>query len=334
MTDLDKLILILRRSTGISQELAEEVAVLYKDLFKTIDLTAPYQVNRLEISALLKDFDLHDKFTSKLLAVSSATVTAHTALEAITSTKKLVNDALNIIMPINPPVSTNDLIRRTKGVMKTSVNNLTLTAINDGWTQTQLRKALTVSEIAIKRNVAMIARTSVNAVSNHTKAVLYAKNDIVDRVLFSATLDGRTTDICMTLDGKVYKKARSPILPLHPNERSQLIPILKGESAEQVINDLLPRPAVEIKSVDALEDKGFKTRTGRIRKPSRSDRSPLKGVQSNSLNYESWIRKQPKAYQEEIIGIKGTKALREGVKLKDVIGTSPITEQYLQQALN
>ena len=333
MTDLDKLILILRLGTGISQKAAERVTSLYADVFKNIDVTESFALNKTRVNTLIADFNLEDELIEGMLTVSKATISAHTQLTPIKPTKKIVKDAFKIIMP-DSNKSINDLIKRTKGVNTTSIHNLTLRALDEGWTQKRLKDELTISSTAIKRNVEMIARTSVNAVSNHTKTILYAKNDIVDRVLFSATLDGRTTDVCMNLDGKVFKKEDSPVLPLHPNERSHLLPILKGEDPEQVVKDLLPRPAVEIKSVEELEAKGFRTRTGKIRKPSRTDRSPLKGTQTTAPNYEAWLKEQPKAYQEVIIGKKGTEKFRDGVSLKDVINTSPITEELLSKAIN
>ncbi len=170
--------------------------------------------------------------------------------------------------------------------------------------------------------------------ASETKRQLYAANlDVIDRVLFSATLDSRTSSICKTLDGKVFKIEDAPHLPIHPNERSQLLPILIGEDAEQVKNDLLPRPAVEPKNKEAYDDKGLTTSTGKTRKPSKTNRSPLKGVQSQSNNYEEWLRKQPAYYQDDIIGVKAGKALRRGKNLTDVIKVSPVTSEYLKKAI-
>jgi SPP1 gp7 family putative phage head morphogenesis protein len=48
----------------------------------------------------------------------------------------------------------------------------------------------------------------------------------VKKVIYVATLDGRTSQICRSRDGKVYNLGEEPNLPAHPNCRSTYIPYL------------------------------------------------------------------------------------------------------------
>jgi len=101
------------------------------------------------------------------------------------------------------------------------------------------------------------------------------------------------------------------------NCRSTTVPLMEGENANDVMNELLPRPNVTAKDYNK-EDGDYS----------------LKGGMSQSKNYETWLKKQPAYYQKDIIGVKASKEFRDGKPLKDVIKTSPITEDYLNKALN
>ena len=58
----------------------------------------------------------------------------------------------------------------------------------------------------------------------------WSKEHGIKKQLFSATLDGKTSKICQSLDGKVfnYDDSNKPIPPLHPNCRSCLIDMVEG----------------------------------------------------------------------------------------------------------
>ena len=79
--------------------------------------------------------------------------------------------------------------------------------------------------ITARRNAEAITRTAVTHISNRTMLDYMAANeDVIGRVRFVATLDNRTTFICMSLDGTVWKNGDPQIQtpPLHMNCRSIL----------------------------------------------------------------------------------------------------------------
>lgn len=53
--------------------------------------------------------------------------------------------------------------------------------------------------------------------------------EMFPRDIYTAVLDGRTTPICRSLDGKVYLRGKGPIPPLHFYCRSIRVPLLPGQ---------------------------------------------------------------------------------------------------------
>lgn len=103
----------------------------------------------------------------------------------------------------------------------------------------------------VSRNSAsMIARTITNGVANEARlATLDENEDVIDGYQFLATLDGRTSFICASLDGKIWKKDERDQVkrpPLHPNCRSTLIPYIELRDQDgNVIEDETDRAAAE-----------------------------------------------------------------------------------------
>lgn len=61
---------------------------------------------------------------------------------------------------------------------------------------------------------------------------IYEDSGVVEEVMFDATLDGSTSDICNDLNGKIFKLGEHPQIPdnTHVNCRSDLIPVFSGWS--------------------------------------------------------------------------------------------------------
>lgn len=78
-----------------------------------------------------------------------------------------------------------------------------------------------------------LIRTETNSFENYAEIESYEEMDI-DRFVFMATLDGRTSEICRSMDGKIFKtkdaKQGENVPPLHPYCRSTIAPYLGKES--------------------------------------------------------------------------------------------------------
>lgn len=77
------------------------------------------------------------------------------------------------------------------------------------------------TEVALER----YARTKHTEVMNNARKSYFDATGVVGGYQFSAILDGRTSLICQSLHGKIFKKGTEPTPPLHFNCRSLLIPL-------------------------------------------------------------------------------------------------------------
>lgn len=66
--------------------------------------------------------------------------------------------------------------------------------------------------------------------TTQAQSQIYRESGVVREVLFDATLDNRTSDICQSLDGKRFPVNNHPLIPqdTHINCRSCIIPIVNG----------------------------------------------------------------------------------------------------------
>lgn len=138
----------------------------------------------------------------------------------------------------------------------------------------------------IQRNHAnALVRTITNHVSTAARNITIEENkDLVEGYEWVSTLDGRTTHTCQSLDGKVFPSNSSTRPPLHWGCRSTIIPrvnkdisVFSPEKAE--------RPAVGPDGAETV--KGQST-------------------------YNSWLKKQPKEFQEEVLGPVRARLFRDG----------------------
>jgi SPP1 gp7 family putative phage head morphogenesis protein len=160
----------------------------------------------------------------------------------------------------------------------------------------RLRGADGVTQLT--RNQAQaVVRTAVNGVSNEAKKLVYAENrEFIKEEMFVATLDSRTTVICMSLDGTRHKVLEGPRPPMHVQCRSLRVAVIDG----QVIGD---RPAVSTTRRD-LEGLSRAERRARIRE--------LTGQVPANTTYEQFLRRQSIQFQNEVLGVKKATLFREG----------------------
>lgn len=134
------------------------------------------------------------------------------------------------------------------------------------------------------------ATAAVRTALAHTASV--ARNEVVrkNRSLIKgeemvATLDSRTSLFCMGIDGKVFPIDDGPRPPFHINCRTTSIPVVK--SARQLGLKGLPK----------------------------GTRAAMNGQVSGDMNYNEWLRKQPREFQDEVLGESRAEMFRAG---KDV----------------
>ena len=128
-----------------------------------------------------------------------------------------------------------------------------------------------------------IARTATSAVvHNAREEVFKANKQIVPKVQWTATLDDRTTVVCINLDGKIFETGTGPRPPIHFQCRSTIVPVTPSWQ-EFGVSD--PPPAT---------------------------RASMNGAVPAKVTYRQWIAKQPKSVQVKVLGKKKAELFRSG----------------------
>lgn len=135
-----------------------------------------------------------------------------------------------------------------------------------------------------KAQAGSLTRTIVNRVSTIARDEVFAANaDILEGVEWVSTLDSRTSLTCMGLDGKVFPIGEGPRPPAHWSCRSTVVAKVKPE-------------------YDALPGSGNRPSVG----PSGAEQV------SGSTTYGQWLKRQPAAFQDEVLGAKRAALFRRG----------------------
>lgn len=156
-------------------------------------------------------------------------------------------------------------------------------------------------------NAVRLARTEMNHISNKGTMEAYKKSKVVSEYEYVATLDSRTSDICASMDGKIFKlsEAQSGINmpPLHPHCRSTTIPYFPKDEIGANIIDRIARDEND-KSYFVGEDVTYKEWTEKYASASYAkkvlDQEKKLVVQSTSKPARKMTVVVPPAEPEEI----------------------------------
>lgn len=170
------------------------------------------------------------------------------------------------------------------------------------------------------KDIESVILTLTNGVQNEAKQALYeANSDIIERELYVATLDARTTLECAANDGKTFPRGEGPIPPLHFRCRSLRVPYLNPDALRnrgfdattekellQEFSDQANIPRVN--SRDALP-RGYKTSFDNFAQRRRRE---LVGQVPAQTTYNEWLKKQSKAFQDQVLGPTRAEMFRKG----------------------
>lgn len=139
---------------------------------------------------------------------------------------------------------------------------------------------------ATKRDVEAVTRTALQHAANTAREETWkANSSVISMVMIVATLDDRTSQLCMSMDSRVFPVNEGPRPPFHVNCRTSTVAVLDKEYAEI-----------------------SKGRT-------RSERDPETGEIGKvdaKLSYYGWLKTQNESVQDSIIGPTRGKLLRDG----------------------
>lgn len=189
------------------------------------------------------------------------------------------------------------------GTQKTLMEQLTIGLAQGESVPALTRRIRPVVELS-KRHTETLVRTATNHVSTQAREITYAENDeVIKGVQFLATLDSRTSDICQSLDGEVFKPTEGPRPPMHHQCRSTTVPVLKS-----------------------WKELGIP-----LKEASVSTRASMNGQVASSVKYPEWLKKQSIAVQNEALGVRRATLFRQGKYKIPKYKAGPQQKMTLQQ---
>ena len=172
----------------------------------------------------------------------------------------------------------------------------------------------------LRRHAAAITRTAVNGIANHAKRLYYTENsDVFDFEIYVATLDSRTTHICMSLDGNKYKLGEGPIPPVHFQCRSMRVAVVTPEVVgKRPIREFTKQGLVR----DYSRQNGLKVQSKRVNLPrghkgafdsfARKRMRELTGRAPAKTTYQEFLTRQSVEFQNDVLGVARGKLFRNG----------------------
>lgn len=202
-------------------------------------------------------------------------------------------------------------------------------------------------------NAEAVVRTAVNHVSNAAREEVWTANaDIVAALRWTSTLDGRTSAICRSRDGMMVPIGDNPLPkgakqlappgarpPAHPNCRSVMVAVLTGEGIDSLAGE---RPFVrdtrtgDQRQIDFRQeardragsswaDMSRTERNAAVKKVRADWYEQNVGRVPSATTYNDWLKKQPAAFQDQVLGkAKGALYRKGGLTL----------DQYVDRAGN
>lgn len=160
------------------------------------------------------------------------------------------------------------------------------------------------------RQASDVMRTAVRHVTAHARMQTFIENgDIVKGYAWVSTLDARTTIICIGLDGRRFEIGKGPMPPAHFNCRSDIVP------------ELVPPERFGLLPVDPARleraAKDYRLDESRLPKDPRLRREAIvkagfRHTVPQRTTYGEWLRSQPRAVQDEVLGPARARLWRSG----------------------
>lgn len=190
-----------------------------------------------------------------------------------------------------------------------------------------------------RREATSVIRTATNSAANTMREKVWQNNaDIISALVWSATLDGRTSPVCRARDGHFtpvdggppLKPVHQPVLepsgarpPAHINCRSFMIPYFDdvglvgtrtGVASKKTNIELRKEwtASAKKKAGDSWKTMDNKGRNSAIRSERSAWGKKHIGKVPASMNYNDWLRTQPAKFQDEVLGKTKGQLYRRG----------------------
>lgn len=194
-----------------------------------------------------------------------------------------------------------------------------------------------------RREAEALVRTSVQNVANSTRQSIYEENtDVCKGIQWIATLDQRTTVICMGLNGLTWSlpdykpidhKQEFPGPTAHWGCRSTQIPVLK--SWQEIAGDggvIVDGHKVDLQREYERQLEGMGISPEEAKKSLVDGRASMDGEVSRTLTFDKWLADKPDHVADKMLGPGRAKMFREGkIGLTDMLDQKnrPLTLEQL-----
>lgn len=280
---------LVRFGGGLGKRLNEllDNESLYQAIFKNKTITKALKELKTGLKRQRKTFDKQlIKELSGLVKIEKEWLKVH-GIGGISGTiNELVHAGLNVELvdtfaSDGSKQTPQKMIDGAWGRRATQLEDVSRSFIYESMAVTDTLTALKAIEKQFTRNIETSALTSTLAITNNMREQVYLQNpNVVRGVLMSAVLDGRTTQFCKQIDGKIYPNGVGPRPPFHPRCRTIPLPVFVNETDKEAREVLEFRP--QVKAGENYQKKGVKGKknlkknreTGQIKTlPSGKDRS-------------------------------------------------------------
>lgn len=162
-----------------------------------------------------------------------------------------------------------------------------------------------------RRDLEAIVSTAISHVSNAAREEVWeANSDILEGLRWTSTLDGRTSAVCRSRDGKIYMVGEGPRPPAHVRCRSVMVPVLKGSAivgSRPTVTDTRTRKEREVDFKAIAKKSGINVQAAR-------DAWAKTNVGSTpaETTYDGFLRRQSAAFQDEVLGKRRGQLYRQG----------------------
>lgn len=184
-----------------------------------------------------------------------------------------------------------------------------------------------------RRNAVAVARTAISHVANRSREMVWQGTEgAIDAVRWVSTLDGRTSPVCRSRDGKVFPMDEGPRPPAHYQCRSVVVAVLDGaklvgERPSVVDTRTRRRREIDFRAMakEQAGADGWKAltpaqRNERIRAiRTRWARDRVGSVPAQTT-YAEWLRRQDRDFIGDVLGKKRADLfLRGGLSLDEFV---------------
>lgn len=98
------------------------------------------------------------------------------------------------------------------------------------------------------RDIDAVTRTLLAHARSQVKEALYKINPFIKRVLWVSVLDSKTTPICRSLSGRIFRVGEGPRPPMHLRCRSEVVPFRGDPPDLPTYNDWIRRQSVAMQN--------------------------------------------------------------------------------------